>query len=248
MKLYVQHMYRFCTENIRRICKFGTVAGRARAWSDRRMIISHQRRYIFVHIPKTGGTSMALALEGRAAKDDILIGDTPKAKRRKARLKNIKTPGRLWKHSSLRDIDGLVDPADYFVFTLVRNPWDRMVSYYHWLQLQNFDHPAVVLAKSNNFKGFLRHPQTQASLKAGHYRSYTTDPKGTDHCRLYARLEHPGDLALLWEHLGFQLRLPHENRSDRDQDWRSYYDAETIDIITKKAGEDVARFGYTFDP
>ena len=51
------------------------------------MIISRARNYIFVHVPKTGGTAMALALEARAAADDILIGDTPKALRRRGRLK-----------------------------------------------------------------------------------------------------------------------------------------------------------------
>ena len=53
------------------------------------MIISRGRSYIFVHIPKTGGTSLALALEARAMKDDILIGDTPKARRRRHRLKSL---------------------------------------------------------------------------------------------------------------------------------------------------------------
>ena len=71
------------------------------------MIISPGRRFIFVHIPKTGGTSMALALEDRAMKDDILIGDTPKALRRRRRLKGAQAAGRLWKHSTLADIDGL---------------------------------------------------------------------------------------------------------------------------------------------
>ncbi|MBT6534021.1 MAG: Type II secretory pathway, pullulanase PulA, partial [Marinovum sp.] len=50
------------------------------------MIISPGRKFILVHIPKTGGTSMAAALEQRAMADDILIGDTPKAKRRRKRL------------------------------------------------------------------------------------------------------------------------------------------------------------------
>ena len=122
------------------------------------MILSRGRRYIFVHIPKTGGTALALALESRAMKDDILVGDTPKARRRKRRFQGVVAAGRLWKHSTLSDIAGLAsddDIADFFVVTLVRNPWDRMVSYYHWLRGQGFDHPAVKLAQSLDFSGFL---------------------------------------------------------------------------------------------
>lgn len=44
------------------------------------MILSRGRGYLFLHIPKTGGTALTLALEARAMKDDILIGDTPKAR------------------------------------------------------------------------------------------------------------------------------------------------------------------------
>lgn len=136
------------------------------------MIISRGRNFIFVHIPKTAGTSLALALEGRAMKDDILIGDTPKARRRKGRLTGAQARGRLWKHSSLADIEGLV-PGEFIaralIVTLVRNPWDRLVSLYHWLKVQRFDHPLVVQAKTEAFDGFLRAPQVQAALRACPY-------------------------------------------------------------------------------
>ncbi|WP_432215080.1 hypothetical protein, partial [Salmonella enterica] len=62
--------------------------------------------------------------------------------------------------------------ARFFTFTLVRNPWDRMVSYYHWLRAQSFAHPAVALARATDFRGFLEDPATRASLAAHPYASY----------------------------------------------------------------------------
>ena len=214
------------------------------------MIISASRRYIFVHIPKTGGTALSLALEGRACADDILIGDTPKAKRRKARLQGAKAAGRLWKHSTLTDIDGLVTPdqiANSFCFTLVRNPWDRLVSYYHWLRVQGFDHPAVGLAKNLDFSGFLNHPLTRASVAAWPYGRYMHDASGVERCAAFIRLEHfDTDAAPLWAHLGFRLELERVNSSDRADDFRGYFTTNDAELVAELCAEDISRFGYTF--
>jgi hypothetical protein len=186
-------------------------------------------------------------------KDEILIGDTPKARARKARLKGLTTQGRLWKHSTLADIAGLAtddDIARSFILTLVRNPWDRIVSYYHWLQVQTFAHPAVTLAKSHNFTCFLNDPQTISSLIAAPYTSYLRDRFGQDRASLYARLEHQTqDLAPFEAHLGFRLApLPRANASHRDRDWRSHYSDADAALVSRIAAPDIARFGYGFDP
>ncbi|MEC3862487.1 sulfotransferase family 2 domain-containing protein [Mesobacterium sp. TK19101] len=215
------------------------------------MIISAGRQYIFVHVPKTGGTSFARALEARAMADDILIGDTPKALRRKARLKSLNPRGRLWKHATLADIDGILTPgqiAGMFCVTLVRNPWDRAVSYYHWLQRQGFDHPAVGLAQSLGFADFLRHPQTVASLSGWPVARYMTDVTGVDRTSAVLRLEHlEEDIAGFAAHLGFRPEMPHVNRSNRRREYRGYYDAALADHLGRVCSVDVARFGYRFE-
>lgn len=213
------------------------------------MILSPGRKYVFIHAPKTGGTAMALALEGRAMKDDIMLGDTPKALKRRRRVKDMKTRGRLWKHSTLADIDGLVPTLDgLFAFTLVRNPWDRMVSYYHWLKDQQFDHPAVALAGQMDFADFACATQVCASMAASPARHYMTDATGRERCDLFIRLEaFDTDARPLWDHLGFQLELPRANASARAPDHRSYYTARARAAVAQACREDIERFGYSFE-
>jgi len=182
--------------------------------------------------------------------DDILLGDTPKAQRRRNRLKGLPSKGRLWKHSTLADIDGLVSAeqmAERFCFTLVRNPWDRMVSYYHWLRGQGFDHPAVGLAKALTFSEFLSHPQTRASVMAWPYARYMRDADGVERCNAFIRLENfEEDAAPLWVHLGFRLELERVNASARDADYRRYYSENNAQLLADYCAEDIARFGYRF--
>ncbi len=215
------------------------------------MIISRGRRYIFVHIPKTGGTALTLALEARAKADDILIGDTPKARARKGRLAGVKSQGRLWKHSTLADIAGLVsdeEVASFFTVTLVRNPWDRMVSYYHWLRAQGFAHPAVGLAKALAFGDFLAHPQTRIALASWPYGAYMRDLGGVERASLFIRLEHLAeDITPFEAHLGFRLQIPRANESDRGRDYRPYYSDASADLVAELCAEDIARFGYRFE-
>lgn len=214
------------------------------------MIVSPGRAYVFVHIPKTGGTSLSLALEARAMKDDILIGDTPKARRRKHRLAGLATRGRLWKHSRLADIAGLIPQQDLdrcFVFTLVRNPWDRIVSYYHWLRVQDFGHPAVVLARTHDFSGFLNHPDTVPTLGRESYGAYVTDADGRAR-GVFVRLERfADDIGPVERHLGFRIDpLPHENRSERPDDYRVAYSDADAALVARLCAVDIARFGYVF--
>lgn len=216
------------------------------------MIFSRGRRYIFVHAPKTGGTSLALMLEAKAMKDDIMLGDTPKARKRRGKVKGIETSGRLWKHAMLSDLYGLVTQAemeDFFVFTLVRNPWDRMVSYYHWLRMQEFDHPAVQVAKAKSFENFVLDPMILRSMELNPFGRYVTDRDGIERGDHFVRLEHfSQDLELVEAQIGAKLGPPvHENASNRHGHYREHYTDETRQAVARACAEDIERFGYSFD-
>ena len=215
------------------------------------MILSRGRKYLFIHAPKTGGTSMALSLESRAMKDDIMLGDTPKAVKRRKRLVDVRTAGRLWKHSTLADLDGLVaadEIDDLFIFTMVRNPWDRMVSYYHWLRGQSFEHPSVDLAKGLGFEAFVAEPLIAQSFSRADAASYVTDAQGVERKCLYIRLEHLArDVAPLEAHLDFTLDVPHVNRSARAVEYREAYSDAARARVAEYCSVDIARFGYRFE-
>lgn len=216
------------------------------------MIVSPQRNYIFAHMPKTGGTAMALALETRAKPDDLMLGDTPKAVRRRARWQALPPArGRLWKHATVADITGAVPDAliaEALRVTLVRNPWDRAVSYYHWLRAQRFAHPQVTLAQGIDFAGFVMAPVVQTAFAAWPAQRYLTDAAGGEGRALFIRLERfDTDAEPFFEHLGFRFSLPHVNASDRATDWRPFYDARTAAAVAAACATDIARFDYHFD-
>lgn len=87
------------------------------------MFISHKYKVIFVHIQRTGGTSILKAFE-ELDPDLVKILPFDPAKKRT-------------KHCFASDIQGLIDEevfTTYTKFSVVRNPFDRMVSWYLMLK------------------------------------------------------------------------------------------------------------------
>lgn len=85
------------------------------------MEISYINRFVFVHVGKTGGESIAAALRPWTS-DGLWRLDRPR-----------------WKHATARSIRGaFIEPPQwrrYFSFAVLRNPWEWLHSLYHYKRM-----------------------------------------------------------------------------------------------------------------
>lgn len=98
------------------------------------MIISNTHRAIFVHIPKTAGTSITNLIEPALRWNDLVLGGTTFGERIQAAYQERFG---LSKHMRARDIRRVVGEelwANSFTFAIVRHPYARVASFYAWLR------------------------------------------------------------------------------------------------------------------
>lgn len=238
------------------------------------MIICHSRKFIFVHIHKTGGTSLENALDPHLAWNDLILGGSPFGE--KIQQPYQKKFG-LNKHSGIADIERICgrDVVDnYYVFALVRHPLTRMCSMYNfvattlnkWAKQQNIELKDVArhitpeaakkkpglkwastkaFLRSEGFSGFIRHREL---LHAPGFRPQVTCLRGGGGGPLKAeflRLEEvSGWLAPLRQRLGLEFDLKRDNESRLKLVEEAQVSAEDRVYIESMFSEDYEALGY----
>ena len=88
------------------------------------MVICHNKKCIFIHIPKTAGTSIEQFIKDNDRNPIILLG-----------VRN----GRSMHHFSALEIKSIFPDLfkKYYKFSVVRNPYDRLLSEYYWCKIPN---------------------------------------------------------------------------------------------------------------
>src|SRR5689334_2560507 len=93
-------------------------------------MISFQKRFLFIHIPKTAGNSIQSVL--RDYSEDQLVA--LRKEQDGVERFGLRNPDyKIKKHSTLSEYHNALGDEHFqnlYKFTCVRNPWDRMVSYY----------------------------------------------------------------------------------------------------------------------
>ena len=100
------------------------------------MVINDRHRFIFIHVPKSAGTSMMRAFQ-----------ELPGNNRRWIAVSNHEPIRDFHEHwpgrRSLFDRILNRNPVGYLTFAFVRNPWDRLASLYRYLTEKKRRKPGV---------------------------------------------------------------------------------------------------------
>lgn len=180
--------------------------------------------YVFVHINKTGGSSIERAL------------------------------GLNFAHLTAREyIDRLGRNrwSRAFTFAFVRNPWDKVVSHYHYRVQTN----QTGMGDGHiDFKSWVRasygdrdpryYDQPRMFMPQRHWIEDEHGQVAVDFVGKFEQLA--DDFAVVCRNLGVRRELPHLKRSERG-DFRKYYDDETAQVVAERFDPDLREFGYQFD-
>jgi Sulfotransferase family len=201
-------------------------------------MISFQKRFLFVHIPKTAGNSIQSILRDYSEDEIVAL----RAEQDGIERFGLRNPTyKIKKHSTLAEYRAALGEAwfrDLYKFTCVRNPWDRMVSYY-------FGTTSLVEAwDRTEFKKLI--------LKAVSVTDYLrldkgeSDPFGNvDYVMRFENLA--DDFRTVSMKLGIpDAPLPRYNRSNREH-YSKYYDTDLRELIRKRFAPEIDRFGYAFE-
>ena len=207
------------------------------------MIINNDKKYVFIHIPKTGGKTISYMLD-----------DTEHT------LANTRQV-----HNKFDMIENRIT-SQYFVFAFVRNPWDRLYSFYEFMRGYPKNKKNIFYETHHikdffeyDFKTWLLHKQSWCGwykeekndylcIQREQQVNYLKNSVGTINISYIARFE---DIENEYKTICSKLNIPvqpmeHLNKSVRKKNYREAYDQEMIDFVYKYHSEDIKTFKYEF--
>lgn len=235
------------------------------------MIVSTSRKFIFVHIPKTAGTSVSAVL----ARIIDPVTDVHFS-RKNWRPDNLHKAGlnpeiKLSKHATTKQIVRAMGKKafdGYFSFAICRNPYARALSSYGFIRQKATN---IATGLTRNGKPLPPLPPNQPDIsmfldisfddlcislpkiqrKLGLFKPQVHWLPKPDCVNMVGRLEtFQADMKTILDSIGVEgaetIRMPHKNRHNQPDAWRnmSYESARAIRAFY---AADFDRFGYSTD-
>jgi hypothetical protein len=204
------------------------------------MIVSHDKKLIFVHNQKTGGISTEGWLVERCP--DVFVAEH----RHLLVRESVERHGR-----------GIWD--DYFSFGFVRNPWERQVSWWNMFRENRNANPErpfwqYIQANGKTFEDFILNCTAEVEdygvLKSTTrpQLDYFTDAEGRVLVKFIGRFERlQEDMDVVTQRTGLPAgSVPHHNVARVKQHYQDYYTPKLRKIVADRFAKDIVMFGYTF--
>lgn len=207
------------------------------------MLFSEEYKFIFVHVSKTGGSNLELALlpyvrqPAASLKNKIL---------RVSRLGNYRN--HLFKQHDTAAYAKSILPKDVFEqcfkFALARNPWDLLVSLYLFLRRME-SHRHHTLVNKMSFEDFV---DFEIKRNSRHQHTFALDRHGNmllDYVGRFERLEEEFDRVC--DRLGVARPQLEKRGVYKRAAYQEYYDQKLRDKVAGHWAKDIAVFGYEYE-
>jgi hypothetical protein len=217
------------------------------------MLLSLRYKFLFIHIAKTGGTSIRAALRYYKWADPYRIPLFFLS--RISSLTHHRLGCKIPRHAKAVAAYEMLPRElfnELFKFAFVRNPWDLQVSSYHHLMRER----PRLLVGIDDFGTFLRwkldpnrnyHYIVDTSIEL--QSDYVVDLNGNiivDYIGRYERLEE--DFREACKKIGISPpNLPHKRRAKNRIAYQKYFTADTAKLVAEYFRRDIEMFDYSFD-
>jgi|TARA_B100000035_G_C20993090_1_gene551156 hypothetical protein len=203
------------------------------------MFINRKWKFVFVHNPKSAGTSIRNSFNNEGY--------------------GILTRTKLFPHnpaSVVHQSCGDKTWNEYFKFGFVRNPYDRCVSFYFFHRSDQYSHHVGKQEAQKPFDEWLKQKlssklvfdNTKKNNKFIGFGNFVQVPQSVyldeplDFIGRYETLEK--DYQYVVDKLGVKKTLPHYNKSVDHESWEHYYTDELKELVYNHFKEDFDNFGY----
>jgi hypothetical protein len=233
------------------------------------MIYARSRRFVFIHLHKTGGTSFEQGYEPFARWDDLILGSTPHGEQASTYFQRRFG---LYKHSGLDDIEKACGPEaleGFRILAFVRHPAARVASLYNfvggivlgWAEKHGMALPAIrddwaalsaqhgqlrwpasrAFIESDDFGGFIRNRHLHYDAA---FQSQFAKTRGRTRVAEALRIEDMGGTDVLQRLVDPGFVLPHANRSQRILIRRADIERADAAYLANHFRDDMRAFGY----
>ncbi|MCP5074350.1 MAG: sulfotransferase family protein [Rhodobacteraceae bacterium] len=208
------------------------------------MLLSLSHQFLFVHVPKTGGSSIRHALQPFARRKSGTL-----FRRALSNLPVQEHPGQVYLRTHdtaawARQKLGREVYNNLYSFAVVRDPYARAISYYEYLR-QNPKHPKHRQALQWSFGDYLRWVERKPCQRGQTQSSFLCDEKGQRLVMWVLQFESLNtEFGIINDLLGMQLQLPQKNTTAK-LPMETYLQTDNRRLIEEIYAEDFDRFGYS---